>query len=158
MHKKSQKARRRVLLSIKISFRVNNYKAYMYLMTDKAYKTVTRYAVVLAFSSPGTFGVFQSQDFLIPGLVQSRDFFVPRTFSVSRSCPVLSHPRTFPGLPGTGKSCCHHYYAGNDSGHIKLSRLNGMQLIQYKRFTFYRSSQGSRNFKNIGDDKLMWYA
>ena len=32
------------MLSIKISFRVNNYKAYMYLMTDNAYKRVTRYA------------------------------------------------------------------------------------------------------------------
>ena len=30
------------------------------------------------------------------------------TFKVSRSCPVLSRPGTFPGLPGTGQSCCHH--------------------------------------------------
>ena len=66
------------MLSIKISFRVNNYKAYMYLMTDNAYKRVTR-------------------------------------------------------------------YADNNSGHIKLLRLIGMQLIEYIRLAFYRSRQGCKS-------------
>ena len=47
----------------------------------------------------------KSQDFwtsLVPG---PRDH---GTFKVSRSCPVPSRPGTFPGLPGTGQSCCHH--------------------------------------------------
>ena len=70
----------------------------MYLMTDKAFKTVTRYAAVLAFSSPGTFGVSKSRYFLIPGLVKSGDDLVPGPLvSVGPvpSCSVLSG--TFPG-------------------------------------------------------------
>ena len=35
------------------------------------------------------------------------DFFSPGTTGPSRSLgPALSRPGTFPGLPGTGKSCC----------------------------------------------------
>ena len=62
---------------------------------------------------PGTFPIFKSRDFwtsLVPGPQDHG------TFKVSRSCPVPSRPGTFPGLPGTGQSCCHHYYIGQTYG------------------------------------------
>ena len=49
-------------------------------------------------------------------------------FKVSRSCPVPSRPRTFPGLHGTGQSCCHHYYRSTDQ--LKLLDVGGATNVR----------------------------
>ena len=57
-----------------------------------------------SFSSPGTFGLFKSRDFLVPGPSGSLG-------------PVLLRPGTFPGLPGTSRDLYFYSFAISWSHH-----------------------------------------
>ena len=60
-----------------------------------------------SFSSPGTFWLFKSRDFLVPGPSGSLG-------------PVLLCPRTFPGLPGTSRDLYFYSFAISWSRHYPL--------------------------------------